>query len=414
MKIRSLLPVAFAMLCMTPAMAQSKKVTPASAGTLATLLTDDEKTSVTELVVSGPVNKTDFIFINTLTALETLDIKDAKVAEETLEGITHPADVLPKEALYKNETIKKLVLPASITSVAENAVDYTSAADIDFSPCVNLKTIQREAFQSNNFLEAINLSGLKSLESIGVSAFNTCSQKAGVTEVTIDLSGCSALKEIEESAFANNKASALMINLSGCASLTTIGDQAFLNGKETSVDLTGCSALETIGKRVFSISTRSLAKITDVKLPASLKTITTEAFRNQAKIANVSILAVTPPTLGATAFYPTDDAYDAILTVPAGSKNAYETNDEWKKFKTIVEAESSSVNEFEAAETSIYAANGIIFVKNGVEGSVVNVYNVSGTLVATGTVAGGEAAIQISTKGICIVQTVYKTSKVSL
>ncbi len=407
--------MAFAMLCMTSAMAQSKTVTTTSAGTLASLLTDDEKASVKELVVTGPLNKTDFNFIMTMTALESLDIKATTIAEETLDGTTYPADELPKEALYKNQTIKTLVLPASVITVGENSVDYTAAlAVIDFSPCVNLKTIKREAFQNNNFLTAINLSGLKALETIGTLAFTTCSQKADASEVSIDLSGCSSLKDIEESAFSNNKAKALTINFSGCTSLKSLGEGAFLNGKVANVDLSECTALETISKRAFSISSKAIAKITDVKLPANLKTIALEAFRNQQKITSVSILAMTPPSLATDGFFATDGAYNATLTVPVGSKAAYEANEEWKKFKEIVESDGSSVKEFEVAETKIWGADNTIYVVNAEEGAIVNVYDLSGALVASGCASEGTLTLQVPAKGLYIVKATDATAKIRL
>ncbi len=415
MKIKSLLSMAFAMLCMTSAMAQSKTVTTTSAGTLAGLLTDDEKATVKELVVAGPLNKTDFNFIMTMTALESLDIKAATIAEETLDGTTYPADELPENALNKNESIKTLVLPTSILSVGENAVSFSAVVNVDFSPCTKLKAISREAFYCNNYMASMNLSGLKALETIGINAFNTCSQKAeGVTELAIDLSGCSSLKEIEDNAFANIKTAGLAINLSGCASLTTLGEGAFLNGKEKSVDLSECTALETIAKRAFSISSKTIAKITDVKLPANLKTIALEAFRNQQKITSVSILAMTPPSLATDGFFATDGAYNATLTVPVGSKAAYEANEEWKKFKEIVESDGSSVKEFEVAETKIWGANNTIYVVNAEEGAAVNVYDLSGALVASGCASDGTLILQVPANGLYIVKASDATAKIRL
>lgn len=415
MKIRSLLSMAFAMLCLTSAMAQSKTVTTTSAGTLAGLLTDDEKTTVKELTISGPLNKTDFNFIMTMTALESLDIKATTISEETLDGKTYPADELPENALNKNESIKTLVLPTSILSVGENAVSFSAVVNVDFSPCTKLKTISREAFYCNNYMASMNLSGLKALETIGINAFNTCSQKAeGVTELAIDLSGCSSLKEIEDNAFANIKTAGLAINLSGCASLTTLGEGAFLNGKEKSVDLSECTALETIAKRAFSISTKSLAKITDVKLPANLKTIAIEAFRNQQKITSVSILAINPPSLATNGFFATEGVYNATLTVPVGSKAAYEANEEWKKFKEIVESDGSSVKEFEVANLKVWTAGDAVCVAGAEEGTVVNVYDISGAPVASATVSAGSATLPLSAKGLYIVKAGEATAKVRL
>lgn len=413
MKIRSLLSMAFAMLCMTSAMAQSKTVTTTSAGTLAGLLTDDEKASVKELVVAGPLNKTDFNFITSLAALETLDIKGTTIAEETLDGKTYPADEIPESALASNKIIKTLILPSSVISIGKNAVDYTAVVNVDFSACANLKTIADEAIYRNDYLNSIDLSGLKALETIGVNAFGTCCAKATETPV-IDLSGCSALKEISNYGFANIKNVGTTINLSGCTSLMSIGEGGFQNTKAKSIDLSECSALETIGKRAYSAAAAASSAITTISLPANLKTITTEAFRNQKKLESVSILSVTPPTLGTNGFYPTDGVYNATLTVPAGSKAAYEANEEWKKFKEIVESDGSSVKEFEVANLKVWASGDAVYVAGAEEGATVNVYNLSGALVASGKVSNGGITLQVSAKGLYLVKIGDTTAKVRL
>ncbi len=413
MKIKSLLSMAFAMLCMTSGMAQNKTVTTTSAGSLSGLLTDEEKASVKELVVSGPVNKTDFNFIQTLTALESLDIKGVTIAEEVLDGKTYPADELPESALASNKIIKTLTLPFSVTSIGKNAVDYTAVTNIDFSACANLKTIADEAIYRNDYLNSINLSGLKALETIGVNAFGTCSAKATETPY-IDLSGCSALKEISDYGFANIKNAGITINLSGCTSLTSIGEGGFQNTKAKNIDMSECSALESISKRAYSAAAAASSTITSVKLPANLKTITTEAFRNQKKLTSVTILAVTPPALGAKGFYPTDDIYTATLTVPQGSKAAYEANVEWAKFQEIVEASGSSVKELTADNVKIWAADGTIFVQNAEEGTLVNVYDMTGATVATGIVSNSTANLSLSSKGIYLVKAGAATAKIRL
>lgn len=415
MKIKSLLSVAFAMLCATSAMAQSKTVTTTSAGTLASLLTDDEKASVKELVVTGPLNKTDFNFITSLAALETLDIKGTTIAEETLDGKTYPADELPEKALYENKVIKKLALPSSIVTIAENAVSYTDVADVDFSGCTKLKSIGTDAFYSNAYMTSINLAGLTALETIGYNAFNASCGKSGVTELIIDLSGCSSLKEIDTYALSNKKEIAsTTVKFKGCTSLSKIGNNAFQNVYVNDIDLSECTVLESIGEKAFMATVSSKSKMSSLKLPASLTTISTQAFNNQKALSSVTILAVAPPTLGTKGFFATDGVYNATLTVPVGSKAAYEANEEWKKFKEIVEADGSSVKEFAAAETKIWGADNTIYVVNAEEGAIVNVYDLSGALVASGCASEGTLTLQVPAKGLYIVKAADATAKIRL
>lgn len=414
MKIRSLLPMAFAMLCMTSAMAQSKTVTTTSAGTLAGLLTDDEKASVKELTVSGPLNKTDFNFIMTMTALESLDIKATTIAEETLDGTTYPADELPQNALNKNETIKTLVLPASIVSIGENCFESALVENVDFSVCTELKTIGKQSFYMASLISSINLSGLKKLELIDYQAFGSCASKTEATTLDINLSGCSSLKKLGEYAFSNIKrtspALSLNLNFEGCTSLTSIENRAFLNGKMTNVDLSECTALETISTSVFQNTAGTIATLT---LPVNLKTIAAKAFNGQKKFTSVTSLAVNPPTLAADGFT-ASGIENVTLTVPAGSKAAYEANEEWKKFKEIVESDGSSVKEFEVANLKVWTSGDAVYVAGAEEGAAVNVYNLSGALVASGKVSNGGIALQVSAKGLYLVKIGDTTAKVRL
>lgn len=424
MKIKSLLPVALAAFSLIPASAQSKTVASTAAGTLADMLTADEITSVKELVITGPINKSDFNTILTMTALETLDIKGATIAEEIIGSTTYPANELPAKALDAYKVVKTLILPTSITAIGKEAIQFTNLEKIDFSGCVNLKTIGELGCQSNKYLYSIDLSGLTALETIELNAFNSCGSSQyetdGVTPNTetnvINLSGCTALKKIANYGFSNvkNTATGGMINLSGCTSLLSIGEAGFLNVKATKVDLSECSALESIGKRAFSAATATTSTITDIKLPESLNTITTEAFRNQKKLAAVSILATVPPTCGASSFYATDGVYTATLTVPVGTKAAYEANDEWKKFQEIVEASGSSVAEIEAANVTVAAVADAVIVSGLENGAVVNVYDVAGKLVAAGVAADGIATVTVSANGVFIVKAGGIAAKVRL
>lgn len=411
MKIKSLLSIAFAVLCVAPAMAQSKTVTTTAAGTLATSLTEEEKGSVKELVISGPINKSDFNFINTLAKLESLDLKGATIAEETIESRTYPADELPKEAINSNKVINKLVLPASITSIGEDAICFCdNLVTVDFSACTKLKTIKFQGVYSNKMIAPIDLSGLTSLEVIEENGFNATSGSA--PELAINLSGCSSLKELGKYAFGGKRDIKVTIDFSGCTALTTIGESAFQNVGVENVDLTACTALETLSKKAFYCGVASKAKMTTLKLPANLKTIGEQAFDNQ-KLTTVSILAVTPPTLSTKKpFYPSAMT-TATLTVPKGAKAAYEANEEWKKFGTIVESDGSSVNEFEAAKAVIWGADNTVYVKNAESGTVVNVYDLTGAVVASG-VADGDLALQVAAKGVYIVKAGKAVAKVRL
>ena len=123
---------------------------------------------------------------------------------------------------------------------------------------------------------------------------------------------------------------------------------------------------------------------------------------------------MTPPSLATDGFFATDGAYNATLTVPVGSKAAYEANEEWKKFKEIVESDGSSVKEFEVAETKIWGTDNTIYVVNAEEGAAVNVYDLSGALVASGCASDGTLTLQVPANGLYIVKASDATAKIRL
>ncbi len=136
----------------------------------------------------------------------------------------------------------------TVTAIDNNATSYLNSifrnsgiTGIEFPS--TLQTIGSYAFYSCKSLTEINLSGCTSLTSIGESAFNNCA----IT--SLDLSGCTSLISIGDFAFRSCD-SLTGVNLSSCTSLTGIGDYAFeyCSGL-TSISLP--SSLTSIGSNIF-------------------------------------------------------------------------------------------------------------------------------------------------------------------
>ena len=78
--------------------------------------------------------------------------------------------------------------------------------------------------------------------------------------------------------------------------------------------------------------------LTELTLPATVKTIARMAFMNCKGLTKVTVKATTPPTVQANTFNGINA--NAILYVPKGAKTAYEAQVNWKnKFKEIKELE---------------------------------------------------------------------------
>ena len=106
-------------------------------------------------------------------------------------------------------------------------------------------------------LENLNLENCSKITTI-----NNSFENAKLT--TLDLSGCSSLKTIENSAFKN--ANLTTLDLSSLKNLTTIENYAFQNAKLTTLDLSGCSSLTDIGSYSCNSivnSSKTIVKLSD-------------------------------------------------------------------------------------------------------------------------------------------------------
>ena len=286
MKCKHLLLIAFSLMVFT-AHAETKTIKVETAGTLSTLIKGDDL-NVIDLTLTGNINKADIAFIRQNMKVETLDLKDANIVaySETVGETTieYPANEFPANVFQKKENddaiipLKKIIFPASMTSVGSYAFNSSSQSQletVDFSNCSNLETIKGYAFEFCNKITEIDLSGHANLKSIEEYGFGQTGAK------TINLEGCSALESIGERAFYQSSA-CTAINLKGCTALKTIGNRAFLNLSKNSsktedynlvLDFSPCTSLETIQE-----SGCQSAKAVAFILPASVKELQKNAF----------------------------------------------------------------------------------------------------------------------------------------
>ena len=89
-------------------------VTVSAPGTLTQVLADKDLLYATSLKISGELNDKDLETIKGLREVETLDLTDAVI------------DDLPDEMFYRNETVKNIRLPRSITTIHPKTFTYSS------------------------------------------------------------------------------------------------------------------------------------------------------------------------------------------------------------------------------------------------------------------------------------------------
>ena len=328
MKCKHLLLIAFSLMAFT-AHAETKTIKVETAGTLSTLIKGDDL-NVIDLTLTGNINKADIAFIRQNMKVETLDLKDANIVaySETVGETTieYPANEFPANVFQKKENddaiipLKKIIFPASMTSVGSHAFDNSSQSQletVDFSNCSNLETIKDYAFEFCYKITEIDLSGHANLKSIEEYGFGQTGAK------TINLEGCSALESIGERAFYQSY-ECTVLNLKGCTALKTIGNRAFLNLSKNSsktegynlvLDFSTCTSLETIQE-----SGCQSAKAVAFIFPASLKQLQKNAF-NLCSNAQYSRYFCKLPELGSSAL---KSLYKKKCYVPAGNKADYE------------------------------------------------------------------------------------------
>ena len=328
MKCKHLLLIAFSLMAFT-AHAETKTIKVETAGTLSTLIKGDDL-NVIDLTLTGNINKADIAFIRQNMKVETLDLKDANIVaySETVGETTieYPANEFPANVFQKKENddaiipLKKIIFPASMTSVGSHAFDNSSQSQletVDFSNCSNLETIKDYAFEFCYKITEIDLSGHANLKSIEEYGFGQTGAK------TINLEGCSALESIGERAFYQSY-ECTVLNLKGCTALKTIGNRAFLNLSKNSaktesynlvLDFSPCTSLETIQE-----SGCQSAKAVAFIFPASVKQLQKNAF-NLCTNAQYSRYFCKLPELGSSAL---KSLYKKKCYVLSGNKADYE------------------------------------------------------------------------------------------
>lgn len=286
--------------------AQVSKTVEVTSGNLSSLLTEEEKSTITSLTLIGTVDARDFIATTKMPLLTELDLSQTKVTAihtsvDTEAAISYEDTIgsygyNPRESrsLFSS-WLKSIKLPSTLKVIGTNGFsDCRSLTSIDIPPTVTL--IGLYAFY-----------GCPSLTSISIPSSVTYIEKYAFFM-------CSALKELIISP------SIYSINLNtfyGCSSLTT---------------LTIPNSVKEIGEGGFG----SCTALTTVTLPESLERINVFGFMNCPNITSIYSLNPNPPEISADAF--NTDKSICVVHVPYGSKSLYTFAHGWEDFKNIEES----------------------------------------------------------------------------
>jgi hypothetical protein len=314
--------------------------------------------------------------------------------------IPNSVTTIGSHAFYQCTSLTSITIPNSVTTIGESAFSdcysltsitigssVTTIGGNAFASCGSLTsitipnsvtTIGNGAFTTCSSLTSVSIGN--SVTTIGDLAFNECFSLTSITvssgntayasedgvlfnksKTTIILypgrkTGSTynipnSVTTIEHDAFifCSNLTSITIPNsvttiggsaFSGCSNLTsitipnsvtTIGGAAF-DGCSSLTSITIPNLVTTIGEGTFS----DCSSLTSITIPNSVTTIGERAFWQCTSLRNVTILRTSPPTIDSYTFYNVPLS-SVTLTVPQGSKSAYQAANYWKNFGTFVE-----------------------------------------------------------------------------
>lgn len=255
-----------------------------SPGTLSASLGDD-KTKVTDLILTGTINDTDFTTIKQMSLLKVLDMSGVEIVN----------GAIPASA-FASRKMDKIILPSGLKIIGNNAFTGMTIPSLDFSKSIHLEEINYSAF-----------TGIK------------------LTDNVLDFSNSS--KFVRAGYNLNGNISGAFSGYTGHVilprAMKTIPAYAFYV-YTGSVDIP--DGLEAIGVSAFAGSA-----IKEIVLPASLKIIGNNAFYNCTKLETLVSLNLTPPTLGTNVFIGVNKTV-CTLYVPKSSISLYQAAAQWKDF----------------------------------------------------------------------------------
>ncbi len=203
------------------------------------------------------------------------------------------------------------------------------------------------------------------------------------------------------------------ITFQGCKKLTDLTVSAdYIESSEFS----NCGQLKTLTltdrvEMVCNSAFENCTALVELTIGSGVTRIGTSAFGGCDNIRTIYCKPTTSPLAVSTTFTSLTQE-NAILYVPTGSEPAYKTTEPWKYFWDIRELETLGVEDVLAKGegVTVTAQNGGIVVSGIDEPILIEVYNLQGQRVYSGT----ETIIPMSGRGIHLVKIQGKAFKIAL
>ncbi len=239
--------------------------------------------------------------VGTYTVADDVDFvavwtKNPSADENFIFAETQEKDGYILKGLAETSTITEIVVPGyyqnkPVLKIADHAFGYDDKiVSVDLSNCDKLEEIESWNFSSCSALASVNLEGCSSLKKIGESCFSSNWSDTPSVLSEINLKGLSALEEIGSNCFKGSQYNGSMpvekLDLSDCVSLTLIGEMSFwyLDAKE--IDLSG-TQIEDFGIQTI-MHCHKLEKI-DLPQTLNLTEDCRETFGDCANLKEISL-----------------------------------------------------------------------------------------------------------------------------
>lgn len=291
------------LLSMVSLQAETHEVQLTAAGTLRQQLSGVTVSSITGLVISGPLNGSDIKYIREMNKLVTLDMENASIVSggEAYYENYHTADNQIGDQMFRGydygwtAPVTSIILPRNITRIGDTAFEGRDVLNT-ITLFEGITDIGYGAFWNCSALENITLPS--TLKVMGNSVFAYCRKLTSIHIPTsvesigdIPFNDCTSLKSITVDAANNYYESMNDI-------LFTKGKEQLIKypAKKTDTSYTLPETVKTIKDEAFS----SAIFLSAVQLPSMLREIGTEAF-SHTNITSITLPA-TVQRIGANAF----------------------------------------------------------------------------------------------------------------
>ena len=443
--------------------AQVSKTVNCTAGALSSLLSSTEKSTITDLTLTGTIDARDFVIMrDNMPKLANIDMGTATIAayQNNLDNQIPAGAFCDTVNKVSDTIITSIVMPTSTTSIGYRAFERCTGlsgtlvipnsvttirsqafyectgltgtitipnsvniiGDYIFQFCTGLTSILVDSknpnFSSDNGIlynkektilikcpegKSGTLTIPNSVMIIGNLAFCNC------TKLTGDLTIPNAVTSIRYAGFYNCNGFTGTLTIPN--SLTSIGESAFSGCSGFNGNLTISNSVTTIGRNAFFGCSGFTG---DLTIPNAVTNIGSGAFCNLTGLTSITAQAVKPVDLSNSAYvFAGIDTSTCVLYVLKGSKTAYQNANQWKYLTNIVEYDlPTDNNDITSDGTSLYITDSQLHIKNATLSETVSITAISGMPIYSGIITTDVVSVSLPMSGVYIFTIGNKSLKV--